>query len=88
MKLTGCNPPCSYVEYKLAGEPYKIDTKETRKLNIRFPSSYVLERTERMLYPPQSFVAEFGGALGLFLGFSFMMILDAVKVIMNTLKNH
>ena len=61
--------------------------KETRKLAIRFSSS-VLQRTEQMLYPAPSFIAEFGGALGLFLGFSFMMALDAAETIINFLTNH
>ena len=33
-------------------------------------------RTEVMMYPWESFVSEFGGALGLFVGFSFMMFWD------------
>ena len=35
-------------------------------------------KTEDLIYPWQSLVAEFGGALGLFLGFSFMTIWDFV----------
>ena len=34
--------------------------------------------TEELIYPWQSFLAEFGGALGLFLGFSFMTIWDSL----------
>ena len=34
--------------------------------------------TEELIYPWQSLVAEFGGALGLFLGFSFMTVWDSV----------
>ena len=34
---------------------------------------------EVLLYPFTSFVAEFGGALGLFLGFSFMTILQEIR---------
>ena len=34
--------------------------------------------TEELIYPWQSLVAEFGGALGLFLGFSLMTIWDFV----------
>ena len=34
--------------------------------------------TEELIYPWQSFLAEFGGALGLFLGFSFMTVWDSL----------
>ena len=34
------------------------------------------------LYPFESFVAEFGGALGLFTGFSFMLFADFVEWIL------
>ena len=33
---------------------------------------------EQLIYPLTSLVAEFGGTLGLFLGFSFMAIWDKV----------
>ena len=33
--------------------------------------------TEELIYPWESFLAEFGGCLGLFLGFSFMTIWDS-----------
>ena len=36
----------------------------------------VRRRTEVVMYPWVSFVSEFGGALGLFVGFSFMMFWD------------
>ena len=35
--------------------------------------------TEELIYTWQSFVAEFGGALGLFLGFSLMTVWDIVS---------
>ena len=39
---------------------------------------YIKVETEVLIYPWQSLLAEFGGALGLFLGFSFMTIWDFV----------
>ena len=75
---TGCLIPCSYTEYKLATESMKFD-HGTQKLNIRFSSPNVLKRTEQLLYPLESFVSEFGGALGLFLGFSCMMIWNGIE---------
>ena len=44
-------------------------------------SPYVLVETESLLYSIESLVAEFGGALGLFLGFSFMSLWDGLEVV-------
>ena len=77
-KHTGCPLPCQYFEYKLADTAYKVG--ETPMLMLIQTSSRVIVRTEELVYPLSSFIAEFGGALGLFLGFSFMMIWDAVIV--------
>ena len=50
---------------------------------------YKLEE-EEYVYPFISFVAEFGGALGMFLGFSFIMVWDFIyaltKVMFDYLK--
>ena len=42
--------------------------------------------TEEYLYDERSLLAEFGGALGLFLGFSFYMLWDIVEPIIVSLK--
>ena len=87
VKTTGCNLPCSYTEYKLATEAQKLDWK-SQTLRLGFSSSDVLKRTEKLLYPFESFVSEFGGALGLFLGFSCMMVWDAMEILLiSCLKN-
>jgi hypothetical protein len=87
VKNAGCLIPCSYTEYKLAREPMKYELTG-KYLNIRFSSPDVLKRTEELLYPLDSFVSEFGGALGLFLGFSCMMIWDTVEFLcLYCLKN-
>ena len=39
-------------------------------------SHYTKVSTEQLIYPVTSLIAEFGGALGLFLGVSFMSIWD------------
>ena len=39
-----------------------------------------------LLYPFTSLLAEFGGCLGLFLGFSFVSISDGIKSIAAALK--
>ena len=45
---------------------------------VSFASTEVTTMEEVYLYPILSFLAEFGGALGLFLGFSFLMLWDFV----------
>ena len=78
VKNTWCLIPCSYTEYKLGTEPTKYYLK-TQRLRVRFSSPDVLKRTEQLLYTMESFISEFGGALGLFLGFSCMMIWEALE---------
>ena len=43
-------------------------------------SPYILVEKESLLYPIESLVAEFGGTLGLFLGFSFMALWDGIEL--------
>jgi hypothetical protein len=37
--------------------------------------------TEELVFPVTSLVAEFGGTLGLFLGFSFMTLWDEAEIL-------
>ena len=57
-------------------------------LEFILSSTDIVSRSEEKIYPFASFVAEFGGALGLFLGFSFIMVWDGVKSFIQTLRNH
>ena len=75
---TGCHPPCSYTEYQLANDPLVYEEVNPR-LIILLSSSQVAKRSEEYIYPIESFVSEFGGALGLFLGLSFMMIWETLE---------
>ena len=43
-------------------------------------------KTEAYLYDERSLLAEFGGALGLFLGFSFYMLWEIFEPIVNSFK--
>ena len=43
-------------------------------------SPYLLIEQEKLVYSLESLVAEFGGTLGLFLGFSFMNLWDIVEI--------
>ena len=44
-------------------------------------SNSTLVETEHLIYPWTSLVAEFGGALGLFLGVSLMTIWDGIHLL-------
>ena len=76
---TDCHQPCSYTKYQLNGDPIKVE-EITTKIVIMLSSSDVAKRTEEFIYPIESFVSEFGGALGLFLGVSFVMIWDSLEI--------
>ena len=45
---------------------------------VTFSSNSVMMMEQTLLYPFTSFLAEFGGCLGLFLGVSFLSIWDVV----------
>ena len=86
VRHTGCLTPCRYTEYKLAKDPIRFKD-DNMTLNIVLSSTDILTRTEKKIYSGVSFVAEFGGALGLFLGFSFLMVWDGTKAIILNLVN-
>ena len=48
-------------------------------------SPYELVEKESLLFSAESLVAEFGGTLGLFLGFSFMALWDSLEVVAKSL---
>ena len=83
VRTTGCQLPCRYREYAQVDEPLG-GFKPTLGLDIMFASANVVLDSEDYVYPFISFVAEFGGSLGLFLGFSFMMIVEYLEVILAT----
>ena len=49
------------------------------QLILKNTSPYLLVETEALVYTVESLVAEFGGTLGLFVGFSFMNLWDVVE---------
>ena len=49
-------------------------------LSVWNTSPYMLIKQEKLMYTVESLVAEFGGTLGLFLGFSFMNLWDLVEI--------
>ena len=86
-KMTGCNPPCWYREYKIFTDEME-GFLEGYGVGIIFLSrEYKLEE-EAYVYPFISFVAEFGGALGMFLGFSFLMVWDFIYALIKVMFDY
>ena len=79
--LTGCLKPCHYKKYILLGE--QIFKSPNYQFDLWAVSSNTRVETEELKYPLSTLVAEFGGTLGLFLGFSFISVWDNFE----TLKN-
>ena len=90
VELTKCEIPCNYVEYSLLKT--KVMTFETEKdkekiaLGIIYATKEATVKQETYLYPFESFIAEFGGALGMFLGFSFIILWDIIEWVLISAK--
>ena len=72
--------PCEYTEYKIAGDPIISMERGQRKLILRMADTMGTLVSEQPLYSFVSFIAEFGGALGLFIGFSFLTFFDLFEM--------
>lgn len=72
----------------MAGDPLMVPTKgsNTTMVSIRFASPSLTTEREEMAYSFQTLIAEFGGLLGLFVGFNFLMIWDGVVLALKCLK--
>ena len=92
--LTGCLQPCRFLRYKKLSEVTDDSIKDHTDRNtiskvsdnvnktylqIKLASRKITVKTETLIFPLRSFISEFGGALGLFLGFSFIMLWDAFE---------
>ena len=83
VKITGCKRPCTYNEYKFISSFPEEDPRTIPSDQIYIAFWAVSQTTqieeEVLLYPFLSLVSDFGGALGLFLGFSFMTLWQEIK---------
>ena len=79
LNRSGCLLPCQYKEYKIVDTPLDSSGK-SRIMRLMRSTNAVLVKTEQLVYPFSSFLAEFGGALGLFLGFSFLWVWDVMQI--------
>jgi hypothetical protein len=70
-ELTGCQVPCWYQDYSIVGAPTQYPYDGEAYITLRYASTDIAVNEEVLIFPFDSLVSEFGGALGLFLGFSF-----------------
>ena len=78
-KLTGCLLPCSYTQYSLS-DSNSFASNET-KFVISYALTDLITEEEVLVFPLDSLVSELGGALGLFLGFSFLGALTTIQTV-------
>ncbi|XP_023345069.1 uncharacterized protein LOC111714239 [Eurytemora carolleeae] len=86
--LTGCLEPCNYFEYKIVGDKQSFIFPDPTSFMIGFnfvSTSYQILK-EEPLYPLDSFVGEFGGAFGLFLGASFLSFWDLLEYLVTKIS--
>ena len=82
-KLTGCMKPCQYKKYTFVGERKSSDFtgSEYGFFSLWAVSEKTHVEKEELIYPLSYLVAEFGGILGLFLGFSFISLWDNIHLL-------
>ena len=74
---TGCLFPCTYDEYRVVA----TDLRDFNVFGVvlTYGSLTTTVLREYLIYPFDSLVSDFGGTLGLFVGFSFVMLWDVVQ---------
>ena len=78
-QIANCTKPCNYKKYVLVGERKQSSFEsEYFIFSIWAVSKNTVVKTEHLIYPISSLVAEFGGTLGIFLGFSFVALWDQI----------
>ena len=74
-KTTNCMKPCVYRSFKLEERQSTVyGGKNEFYFSIWAATNVVFIEKEALVFPLSSLVAQIGGTLGLFLGFSFMTI--------------
>ena len=77
--LTGCLKPCQYRKYHFVGGKERVSLESVDfAFSLWAVSKKTTIKTEQLIYPATSLVADFGGTLGLFLGFSFITLWDSL----------
>ena len=88
---SGCKKNCKYYEYSnvynFELEDSEMSARNEIWLEMILVSSKITVKEETLIFTLRSFISEFGGALGLFLGFSFMMIWDGIEACLIFIKS-
>ena len=80
-RTTSCLPPCEYREFKLALDSDIFSGMNYSGVGLTFVDNKMSVDKEIEIYSLISLVSDIGGGLGLFLGFSFLMIWDGVALV-------
>ena len=80
-RLTNCMKPCNYRKYILGERKQTSFKSEYFTFSLWAVSKNTVVKTEELIYPISSLVADFGGTLSLFLGISFMTLWDKIYLL-------
>ena len=70
-------------------EPLMMETKRTiSDMRVFFSGRALSIEKEVLAYPFITLLADFGGVLGLFIGFNFLMIWDIIVFVIEKIKAH
>ena len=89
INATSCALPCRFTEFRIVGSLAKGFNHGSGLvgLQLAYARSTFDEEREVFLYDFTSFISEFGGALGLFLGFSFFSCWDISNLLLTALQS-
>ena len=91
-ELSGCKRNCRFRNFYKFHEQQmtdkEMDDRNEIWLNIILSKSMLKIKTETLMFPLRSLIADLGGTLGLFLGFSFVMIWDGFEAMIIFSKHH
>jgi len=89
VKFTGCKPNCISYKYDVIKvAPWTVShDKEKILLNIVWLNkNEIIKESEKLAYDELTFISNFGGALGLFIGFSFFSLWDLILMMYTVIK--
>ena len=86
-RRTGCLAPCSYTHVRRYGDLILQDVANETMYILTLASTRIKVLTEHQYPDFASLIADIGGTLGLFLGFSFIMVWDSTIELISKIMN-